>query len=77
MSDCLSLREQYFAPGMENANAPEWTLHLQECPSCRLANEGLPEVDRGLAEMAQLPVSVPPFDLVARAAPNATLFGER
>ena len=71
MSDCLSLLEQYFAPGMENANAPEWALHLQECPSCHLAYDGLPEVDRGLAEMAKLPVSVPPFDTVAGAAQAA------
>jgi hypothetical protein len=48
MSDCLSLRERYFAPGLENLDAPEWIQHLQECPTCRLAHEGLPLADRAL-----------------------------
>jgi len=69
MSDCLSLRERYFAPGSENA--PEWMAHLQGCPECRLAQQGLPLVDRALAEVVRLPqlsVDVPPFELVAKAA---------
>jgi ferric-dicitrate binding protein FerR (iron transport regulator) len=71
MSDCLSLRERYFAPGLENLDAPEWIQHLQECPTCRLVNEGLPLVDRALGELAQLPVAVPSFDLIAKAAQSA------
>ena len=71
MSDCLSLRERYFAPGLENSDAPEWTKHLQECSACRLACMGLPFVDRALTAVAQLPVAVPSFDLVAKAARSA------
>jgi len=71
MSDCLSLRDRYFAPGLEDHGAPEWVGHLQACPTCRLAFQGLPLVDRALAEVAQLPVDVPPFELVAKAAQGA------
>ncbi len=71
MSDCLSLREQYFAPGMESSTAPEWTSHLQTCAACRLARDGLPLVDRALAETAQLAVTVPPFDAIAPVAQRA------
>jgi ferric-dicitrate binding protein FerR (iron transport regulator) len=66
MSDCISLRERYFAA--ESGNAPEWMAHVQGCPECRLAQQGLPLVDRALAEVAQLPVDVPSFESVAMAA---------
>ncbi len=69
MSDCLSLRERFFAPG--SANAPEWMDHLQGCPECRLAQQGMPLVDRALAEVAQWPVDVPCFEAVAKAAQSA------
>jgi len=66
MSDCLSLRERYFAPGQESS--PEWLGHVQTCAECRLAYQGLPVVDRALAEVAQSPVAVPSFDGIAKAA---------
>jgi len=72
MSNCISLRERFFAPGLETA--PEWVAHLHGCPECRLAQQGLPLVDRALAEMAQLPrfsVDVPPFERIAKAARSA------
>jgi ferric-dicitrate binding protein FerR (iron transport regulator) len=69
MSNCISLRERFFAPGLETA--PEWVAHLQGCPECRLAQQGAPLVDRALAEMAQLPVDVPPFEIIAKAARSA------
>lgn len=72
MSDCISLRERYFALASENA--PEWMAHLQGCPECRLAQQGMPLVDRALAEVVQLPqfsVDVPPFETVAKAAQSA------
>ena len=71
MSDCLSLRERYFAPGLENSNDPEWIQHLQECPTCRLAHEWLPLADRAHHEVTQLPVAAPSFDLMAKAAQSA------
>lgn len=71
MSDCLSLRERYFAPGLDAGDAPEWVEHLHSCPTCRLAYRGLPHMDRALTELAQLPVAVPSFDIVARAAQSA------
>ena len=71
MSDCLSLRERYFAPGVENQDAPEWVDHLRSCPSCRLARQGLPSMDRALTELARLPVTVPSFETVAEAAQSA------
>ena len=71
MTDCLSLRERYFAPGVGNPTDPEWVDHLQTCAQCRLAYQGLPEVDRALAEVARLPASVPAFDTIAGAAAGA------
>ncbi len=71
MSDCLSLRDRYFAPGAEAAHDPVWVEHLQACPTCRLAHQGLPQVERALTEIAQVPVVVPPFAGVAQAAQNA------
>jgi ferric-dicitrate binding protein FerR (iron transport regulator) len=68
MSDCLSLRERYLAPGDGNPRDPVWTQHLRDCPHCRLAYQGLPQVDQALAELAQLPVSVPSFDAIAGVA---------
>jgi ferric-dicitrate binding protein FerR (iron transport regulator) len=69
MSDCLSLRERHFVPGA--GSNPEWLDHVQACPECRLAQQGMPLVDRALAEVAQLPVDVPPFEAVAKAAQSA------
>jgi len=71
MSDCLSLRERYFAPGSEPGDAPEWLEHLHVCASCRLAAQGLPLVDRALAEGVEVPVTVPSFDTIALAAEEA------
>ena len=68
MSDCLSLRERYFAPGAESANDPAWLAHLQTCPECRLAYQGLANVDRALVELARLPVAAPSFQSIAEAA---------
>ena len=75
MSDCLSLRERHFAPGVESS--PEWVNHVQSCPECRLAMQGLPLVDRALAEVAQLAVDVPPFEVVAKAAQSAARYQRR
>jgi len=69
MSDCLSLRERHFAPGA--GSSPEWVSHVQACPECRLALQGLPLVDRALAEVAQLPVDVPAFATIAKVAQSA------
>ena len=72
MNDCISLRERFFAP--ESGNAPEWMAHLQCCPECRLAQQGIPLVDRALAEVVQLQQAssvVPPFETVAKAAQSA------
>jgi ferric-dicitrate binding protein FerR (iron transport regulator) len=69
MSDCLSLRERHFVPGA--GSSPEWVDHVQACPECRLVQQGMPLVDRALAEVAQLPVDVPPFEVVAKAAQSA------
>jgi ferric-dicitrate binding protein FerR (iron transport regulator) len=66
MSDCISLRERYFVA--ESGNAPEWLAHVQGCPECRSAQQGLLLVDRALAEVVQVPVDVPPFETVAMAA---------
>jgi ferric-dicitrate binding protein FerR (iron transport regulator) len=71
MSDCLSLRERFIPPGDENPAAVEWQQHLRVCAECRLACQGLPQVDRALAEVASLPVSVPSFDTIAAAATSA------
>jgi ferric-dicitrate binding protein FerR (iron transport regulator) len=71
MTDCVSLREQYFAPGMDDAMAPEWATHLATCAACRQAWQGLPLVDRALAEVAELSVSIPSFDTIADAARSA------
>jgi hypothetical protein len=71
MNDCDSLRDRVFAPGQQRCPDPEWTEHLKICSSCRLANQALPLVDQGLFEMARLPVEVPPFELVAKAAKSA------
>jgi ferric-dicitrate binding protein FerR (iron transport regulator) len=71
MTDCLSLRERYIAPADGNPADPVWTTHLAGCPECRLACQGLPEVDRALGELGQLPVSVPPFDAIAPVAASA------
>ncbi len=71
MSDCLSLRDRYFASGSEAAHDPVWIDHLQTCPTCRLAYQGLPYVERALAEVAKVPVVVPPFAGVASAAQSA------
>lgn len=69
MSDCISIRERYFDLGL--GEAPEWTAHVRGCPECRLAQQGMPLVDRALAEVAHLPVGVPPFETVAMAAQGA------
>ena len=73
MRDCASLREQYFAPGtgMARPLAPEWAAHLQACAACRRAWEGLPALDRALAEAAETSVAIPPFDSIADAARSA------
>jgi len=71
MTDCLSLRERYFPPGDGNPAAPEWQEHLRLCRECRVAYEGLPQVDRALTEIAAAPVSVPSFDAIAKAAAGA------
>jgi ferric-dicitrate binding protein FerR (iron transport regulator) len=69
MSDCHSLRERHFAPGA--GSDPEWVNHVQACPACRLAQQGMPLLDRALAEVAELPVDVPSFEAVAKAAQSA------
>jgi ferric-dicitrate binding protein FerR (iron transport regulator) len=71
MSDCLSMRDRYFAPGLDSAHDPVWVDHLRACPTCRLAYQGLPQVERALAEVAQVQVEVPPFDGIAQAAHSA------
>lgn len=71
MSDCLFLRERYFAPALENPTDPEWLFHLQTCSECRLAFKALPQVDLALSEIARLPVAVPAFDEIAGAAASA------
>ncbi|MBN2575739.1 MAG: FecR domain-containing protein [Deltaproteobacteria bacterium] len=71
MTDCRSLRERYFPPGPGNPADPEWTSHLQVCAQCRMAYEGLPQVDRALRAVAQTPVSVPAFETIAVAAAGA------
>jgi ferric-dicitrate binding protein FerR (iron transport regulator) len=71
VSDCLSLRERYFAPGGQAVADPEWLAHLQICPGCQAAFRALPELDRALAELASLPVGVPPFAALAGAAAEA------
>lgn len=71
MTDCQSLRERYVAPGVGNPVDLEWTSHLAGCAECRLAVQGLPEVDRALSEVAQLPVSVPDFEPIAGIAVRA------
>src|SRR5512147_2562403 len=71
MTDCLSLRERYVAPGDGDPADAEWTQHVQRCAECRMVQQGLPLVDRALAEVAQQPVSVPDFSAVAQAAANA------
>jgi ferric-dicitrate binding protein FerR (iron transport regulator) len=71
MTDCLSLRERYFALGLGNPTDPEWNQHLHDCLRCRLAYEGLPQVDQALADLAQMPVFVPAFDAIAEAAASA------
>ena len=71
MSDCQSLRERYFAPGVGNPADPEWTSHLAGCADCRLAYQELPQVDRALVELGQLPVSAPAFDTIASVAAAA------
>ena len=71
MNDCLSWRERFFIPGLANSTDPEWVAHVQSCTECRLALQGLPKVDSALAEIARLPVAVPPFAAVAGAAAKA------
>jgi ferric-dicitrate binding protein FerR (iron transport regulator) len=71
MTDCLSLRERYFPPGDGDPAAVEWQDHLRICRECRVAYEGLPQVDRALTEVASAPVSVPSFDVIAKAAAGA------
>ena len=77
MNDCLSFRERYFVPGLANQSAPEWMEHVRACSECRLAQQGLPLVDRALAEVAQWPhdsqhpMEIPPFERVAKAAQSA------
>lgn len=71
MSDCLSLRERFFVSGLGDAADPVWLAHLEGCPECRLAFQGLPHVDSALSEIARLPVAVPSFDAIADAAAGA------
>jgi ferric-dicitrate binding protein FerR (iron transport regulator) len=71
MSDCLSLRERFFAPGLANPTAPGWVVHLQLCTECRLAQQALPLVDIALAEIVRLSVPVPSFDALAGVAAKA------
>lgn len=71
MTDCQSLRERYFPPGTGNPADPEWTSHLAGCAECRLAYQGWPQVARAFGELAQMPVSVPAFDTLARVAAAA------
>ena len=71
MTDCESLRERHFAPESENLHDPEWTLHLESCAQCRLADQGLPLVELALAELGELPVSVPDFATIAEVAAGA------
>jgi ferric-dicitrate binding protein FerR (iron transport regulator) len=71
MSDCLTLRERHFAPGLQPALAPEMAAHLLTCHECRLAEQGLAEADRALTELGNLPVTVPAYDAIAPAAATA------
>jgi ferric-dicitrate binding protein FerR (iron transport regulator) len=71
MSDCLSLRERYFLPGVGDPASPEWTSHLGACAECRQAFLGLPQVDGALAELGRVPVSVPDFRTLATAAADS------
>lgn len=71
MTDCLSLREQHFAPGADGPVDPAWIAHLEDCAECRLAVENLPMVDHALSEWARESVDVPDFDTVALAAASA------
>jgi len=71
MTDCLSLRERYIPPGDGHPNDVAWTQHLRDCPQCRLAFQGQPQVDQALAELAHLPVSVPDFEAIAKVAAGA------
>jgi hypothetical protein len=71
VSGCDVFRERFFAPGRECQDARELHEHLQHCPSCRLASQGLPLVDRALAQAAHLPVVTPPFETVELAAVRA------
>ena len=69
MSECLALRDRYFAKGAPSD--PRWIEHLGSCSECRQAFEALPQVDRALDEVGRLPVDVPGFDAVARLAASA------
>lgn len=69
MTDCLSLRDRYFAPG--SSPDPMWLVHLQRCDQCRAAYQALPHLESALAHIAQLPVSVPPFDAIAQTVAGA------
>jgi ferric-dicitrate binding protein FerR (iron transport regulator) len=71
MTDCLSLRERAFAPGADPAHDPVWAEHLQQCAECRVAQRGLPAVERALDEIGRLPVAVPDFAAIADAAAGA------
>jgi ferric-dicitrate binding protein FerR (iron transport regulator) len=71
MTDCLSLRERYIPPGDGNPDDVVWTQHLRDCPECRRACQGLPQVDEALADLAQMPVSVPDFGAIAEVAAGA------
>ena len=71
MTGCLSLRERYIPPGDGNPDDVVWTQHLRDCPECRLACQGLSQVDEALADLAQMPVSVPAFDAIADVAAGA------
>lgn len=71
MSDCLRLRARFLPPADGDPAAPEWQEHLRSCGECRLAWQGLPEVDRALGAIVRAPVAVPSFDAIAVAAAGA------
>jgi ferric-dicitrate binding protein FerR (iron transport regulator) len=77
MTDCESLREHVFAPGVDGGKDQEWLAHEQVCPECRRAYKTLPLADQALAEAVRLAVTVPSFDAIAARAADAALHQRR